>query len=198
MYCDLTIDMSFFYFFDMFSTDFWLLIIGCAFFFGCSWIFSNFQKSSYKREIRNRRSFVLLAKLLAEEEKIACDTRGCKGDGTGEVYLALPEGVVQVFSHRDGKFAISLLGAVLINDLHADMAREFCKELNANEKRIRYSVGFEPAIAKTGFSITCDFEDEVDEEAAEYYILSYVKTYLGPKKQELETLWKSKISSQGK
>lgn len=95
-------------------------------------------------------------------------------------------------------FAISLLGAVLINDLHADMAREFCKELNANEKRIRYSVGFEPAIAKTGFSITCDFEDEVDEEAAEYYILSYAKTYLGPKKQELETLWKSKISSQGK
>lgn len=182
----------------MFSTDFWLLIIGCAFFFGCSWIFSNFQKGAYKREIRNRRSFVLLAKLLAEEENLACDTRGCKEDGTGEVYLALPEGVVRVFSHRDGKFAISLLGAVLINDLHADMAREFCKELNANEKRIRYSVGFEPAIAKTGFSITCDFEDEVDEEAAEYYILSYVKTYLGPKKQELETLWKSKISSQGK
>lgn len=83
----------------MFSTDFWLLIIGCAFFFGCSWIFSNFQKSSYKREIRNRRSFVLLAKLLAEEENLACDTRGCKEDGTGEVYLALPEGVVRVFSH---------------------------------------------------------------------------------------------------
>ena len=170
----------------MFSTDFWLLIIGCAFFFGCSWIFSNFQKSSYGRDIEKK------------ELKIACDTRGCKEDGTGEVYLALPEGVVRVFSHRDGKFAISLLGAVLINDLHADMAREFCKELNANEKRIRYSVRFEPAIAKTGFSITCDFEDEVDEEAAEYYILSYVKTYLGPKKQELETLWKSKISSQGK
>lgn len=94
----------------MFSTDFWLLIIGCAFFFGCSWIFSNFQKGAYKREIRNRRSFVLLAKLLAEEEKIACDTRGCREDGTGDVYLALPEGVVRVFSHRDGKFAISLLG----------------------------------------------------------------------------------------
>lgn len=118
----------------MFSTDFWLLIIGCALFFGCSWISSNIQKGAYKRKIRNRRSFVLLAKLLAEEEKIACNTRGCREDGTGEVYLALPEGVVRVFSHRDGKFSISLLAAVLINDLHANMAREFCKELNANEK----------------------------------------------------------------
>lgn len=88
-------------------------------------------------------------------------------------------------------------GAVLINDLHADMAREFCKELNANEKRIRYSVGFEPAIAKTGFSITCDFEDDVDEEDAEYYILSYAKTYLDPKKRNLKHYGKARFPRKG-
>lgn len=138
-------------------------------------------------------SFVLLAKLLAEEENLACDTRGCKEDGTGEVYLALPEGVVRVFSHRDGKFSISLLAAVLINDLHADMAREICKDLNTKESRVRYSVGFEPAFSKTGISITCDFEEDGDDETTEYDILSYAKTYLEPKQQELQTMWTQKM-----
>lgn len=53
-----------------------------------------------------------------------------------------------MFSLGNDRFAISLVGAVIINDIHADMAREFCKELNAKESRIRYSVGYEPAFPK--------------------------------------------------
>lgn len=173
----------------MFTTQFWLIIIGLAQMFACCWIFSKFQKRSYKRNIRSKHSYVLLAILLAEEEQLRCNIKECREDGTGEVYLNLPQGIVKVFSHGIGKFAISLVGAVSINDTHADMAREFCKELNVNESRIRYSVGFEPVFSKTGFSITCDFEEETDEENAEYDILSYAKTYLEPKQQELQTLW---------
>ena len=51
----------------------------------------------------------------------------------------------RAYSLGNDRFAISLVGAVIINDIHADMAREFCKELNAKESRIRYSVGYEPA-----------------------------------------------------
>lgn len=83
-----------------------------------------------------------------------------------------------MFSLGNDRFAISLVGAVIINDIHADMAREFCKELNAKESRIRYSVGYEPAFSKTGISITCDFEEDGDDETTEYNILSYTKTYL--------------------
>lgn len=54
----------------MFSTQFWLIVIGFAQMVGCSWIFSKFQKRTYKREIRSRHSYVLLAKLLAEEENL--------------------------------------------------------------------------------------------------------------------------------
>lgn len=54
----------------MFTTQFWLIVIGIAQMIGCSWIFSKFQKRAYKREIRSRHSYVLLAKLLAEEEKL--------------------------------------------------------------------------------------------------------------------------------
>lgn len=54
----------------MFTTQFWLIVIGIAQMIGCSWIFSKFQKRTYKREIRSRHSYVLLAKLLAEEEKL--------------------------------------------------------------------------------------------------------------------------------
>ena len=58
----------------MFTTQFWLIVIGVAQMIGCSWIFSKFQKRSYKREIRSRHSYVLLAKLLAEEEKLGPNT----------------------------------------------------------------------------------------------------------------------------
>lgn len=54
----------------MFTTQFWLIVIGFAQMIGCCWIFSMFQKRAYKREIRSRHSYVLLAKLLAEEEKL--------------------------------------------------------------------------------------------------------------------------------
>ena len=64
------------------------------------------------------------------------------------------------------------VGAVIINDLHVDMAREICKDLNTKESRVRYSVGFEPAFSKTGISITCDFEEDGDDETTEYDILS--------------------------
>ena len=129
----------------MFTTQFWLIVIGFAQMIGCSWIFSKFQKRTYKLEIRSRHSYVLLAKLLAEEEKLRCNISKCNEDGTGEVYLGLPEGIVKVFSLGNDRFAISLVGAVIINDLHVDMAREICKDLNTKESRVRYSVGFEPA-----------------------------------------------------
>lgn len=103
---------------------------------GCSWIYSKFQKRSYKREIRSRHSYVLLAMLLAKEEKLRCNISKCNEDGTGEVYLGLPQGIVKVFSIGSDKFAISLVCAVTINDIHADKARECCKELNAKESRI--------------------------------------------------------------
>lgn len=137
----------------MFTTQFWLIVIGIVQMIGCSWIFSKFQKRTYKREIRSRHSYVLLAKLLAEEEKLRCNISKCNEDGTGEVYLGLPEGIVKVFSLGNGRFAISLVGAVIINDLHVDMAREICKDLNTKESRVRYSVGFEPAFSKTGISL---------------------------------------------
>ena len=54
----------------MFTTQFLLIVIGIAQMIGCSWIFSKFQKRTYKREIRSRHSYVLLAKLLAEEENL--------------------------------------------------------------------------------------------------------------------------------
>lgn len=71
------------------------------------------------------------------------------------------------------------------------MAREICKDLNTKESRVRYSVGFEPAFSKTG--ITCDFEEDGDDETTEYDILSYTKTYLEPKQQELQTIWTQKM-----
>ena len=179
-------------YFIMFSTQFWLIVIGIAQAIGCSWIHSKFQERSYKRDIRSRHSYVLLAILLAEEEKLICSITECNEDGTGEVYLSLPQGIVKVFSHDSERFAISLVGAVIINDIHADMARELCKELNSQESRIRYSVSFEPTLFKTVFSITCDFEGNADDEYTEYDILSYAQTYLVPKQQELQTLWKSK------
>ena len=173
----------------MFTTQFWLIVIGFAQMIGCSWICSKFQKRSYKREIRCRHSYVLLAKLLAEEERLRCNVSKCREDGTGEVYLGLPEGIIKVFSLGNDRFAISLVGAVIVNDLHADMARELCKNLNTMESRVRCSVGYEPAFSKTGISITCDFEEDGDDETTEYDILSYAKTYLEPKQQELQTIW---------
>lgn len=100
----------------MFTTQFWLIAIGIAQMIGCScsWICSKFQKRSYKREIRSRHSYVLLAKLLAEEEKLRWNISKCNEDGTGEVYLVLPQGIVKVFSIGSDKFAISLVCAVII------------------------------------------------------------------------------------
>lgn len=177
----------------MFSTQFWLIVIGFAQMIGCCWIFNMFQKRAYKREIRSRHSYVLLAKLLAEEERLGRNISKCNADGTGEVYLGLPEGIVKVFSLGNDRFAISLVGAIIVNDLHADMARELCKNLNTKESRVRYSVGYEPAFTKTGISITCDLEDDADDETTEYNILSYTKDFLAPKQQELQTLWKRKM-----
>ena len=177
----------------MFSTQFWLIVIGFAKMIGCCWIFNMFQKRAYKREIRSRHSYVLLAKLLAEEERLGRNISKCNEDGTGEVYLGLPEGIVKVFSLGNDRFAISLVGAVIVNDLHADMARELCKDLNTKESRVRYSVGYEPAFTKTGISITCDLEDDADDETTEYNIIAYTKDFLAPKQQELQTLWKRKM-----
>ncbi len=87
----------------MFTTQFWLVVIGIAQLIGCSWIFSKFQKRSYKREIRSKHSYVLLAKLLAEEEKFGRNISKCNEDGTGEVYLGLPQGIVKVFSKGSDK-----------------------------------------------------------------------------------------------
>lgn len=43
---------------------------------------------------------VLLAILLAEEEKLICSITECNEDGTGEVYLSLPQGIVKFFFTR--------------------------------------------------------------------------------------------------
>ena len=94
----------------MFTTQFWLIVIGIAQMIGCSWIFSKFQKRTYKREIRSRHSYVLLAKLLAEEEKLRCNISKCNEDGTGEVYLGLSEGIVKVFSLGNDRFYFSCWG----------------------------------------------------------------------------------------
>ena len=101
--------------------------------------------------------------------------------------------MVKVFSSVYDKFVISLVGAVFINDIHADIAHEFCKKLNTKEFLILYSVGFEPVFSKTGISITCDFEEDADYETTENDILSYVNFYLDPKQQGLQTLWKRKM-----
>lgn len=135
----------------------------------------------------------LACQVVGRRGKLRCNISKCNEDGTGEVYLGLPQGIVKVFSCGYDKFAISLVGAVIISDIHADMAREFCKELNAKENRIRYSVGFEPAFSKTGISMTCDFEEDGDDETTEYDILSYAKTYFEPKQQELQTIWTHKM-----
>lgn len=57
-------------------------------------------------------------------------------------------------------------------------------------------VGFDPIVSETCFMITCNFEEEADgdgEDAAEYYILSYAKTYLVPKQQELQMAWEHRM-----
>lgn len=82
----------------MFTTLFWLVVIGLAQAIDFGWISSKVQKRSYKRDIRSRHSYVLLAILLAEEENLRCNTCDCREDGTGKVYLGLPQGIVKVFS----------------------------------------------------------------------------------------------------
>ena len=94
----------------MFSTQFWLIVIGFAQMMGCCWIFNMFQKRAYKREIRSRHSYVLLAKLLAEEERLGRNISKCNEDGTGEVYLGLPEGIVKVFLLEMTDLRFLLLG----------------------------------------------------------------------------------------
>ena len=37
------------------------------------------------------------------------------------------------------------------------------------------------------------FEEDGDDETTEYIILSYTKTYLEPKQQELQTIWVHKM-----
>ena len=113
----------------MFTTQFWLIVIGFAKMLGCCWIYNKFQERSYKRKIRSCHSYVLLAILLAEEEKLEYNSSKCNEDGTGEVYLGLPQGIVKVFSHGSDK----------------------------------------------------------------YDILSYAKTYLEPKQQELQMAWKRRM-----
>ena len=176
----------------MFTTLFWLVVIGIAQAIGFGWISSKHQRRSYNREIRSRHSYVLLAILLAEEEHLRCSC-DCRGDGTGKAYLALPQGIVKVFSRGSDGFAISLVNALVIDDMHADAARELCKDLNARETRVRYSVGFEPLLSKTSFSITCDLEEDADDETTEYNIIVYTKAYLVPKQQELQTIWTQKM-----
>lgn len=41
--------------------------------------------------------------------------------------------------------------------------------------------------------MTCDFEEDGDDETTEYDILSYAKTYFEPKQQELQTIWTHKM-----
>lgn len=99
----------------MFTTQFWLIVIGLAQAIGFGWISSKIQKRSYKREIRSRHSYVLLlAILLAEEENLRC-TCDCRGDGTGKAYLGLPQGIVKVFSRGSDGFAISLVDTKNMN-----------------------------------------------------------------------------------
>ena len=92
----------------MLTAQFWLIVIGFAQMIGCSWIFSMFQRRAYKRKIRSRHSYVLLAKLLAEEEKLGRNISKCNEDGTGEVYLGLPQGITSVPFKRDDIYLIYL------------------------------------------------------------------------------------------
>ena len=54
----------------MFTTQFWLIVIGIVQMIGCSWIFSKFQKRAYKREIRSRHSYVLLASCWQKKKNL--------------------------------------------------------------------------------------------------------------------------------
>lgn len=178
------------------SWEIWFYVVSIAQSMGCAWIYSLFQKRAYKKDIRSRHSYVLLGMLLAKEEKLPYYFSGSREEGIGETYLRLPEGIIKVFSWGVDGFAISLVGAVKVDDMLASKAREFCKELNAKENRVRYSVGFDPIVSETCFTITCNFEEEADgdgEDAAEYYILSYAKTYLIPKQQELQMAWEHRM-----
>lgn len=160
--------------------------------FVTSLILNRIYGNSFRRDMRSKRSFVSLAALLAVVEEISHNKDFCKEDGTGIVFLSLPQGLVKVFSYDDGRFGITIVARV-IDDAYVDEAREYCKELDEKDKRIRYSVGYEPYYGKTCFSITCDFEEDPEDEGSEYYILDYVRSYLGPKQRELLALWKRKM-----
>lgn len=69
--------------------------------------------SSYRREMRSKRSFVSLAALLAVEQEISHNKELCKDDGTGIVFLSFPQGLVKVFSHDDGRFGITIVVRVI-------------------------------------------------------------------------------------
>lgn len=80
--------------------------------------------SSYRREMRSKRSFVSLAALLAVEQEISHNKELCKDDGTGIVFLSFPQGLVKVFSHDDGRFGITIVVRV-IDDAYVDEDSEY-------------------------------------------------------------------------
>ena len=80
--------------------------------------------SSYRREMRSKRSFVSLAALLAVEQEISHNKELCKDDGTGIVFLSFPQGLVKVFSHDDGRFGITIVARV-IDDAYVDEDSEY-------------------------------------------------------------------------
>ena len=104
------------------SWEIWFCVVSIAQSMGCAWIYSLFQKRAYKKDIRSRHSYVLLGMLLAKEEKLPCYFSGSREEGIGETYLRLPEGIIKVFSWGVDGFAISLVGAVKVDDMLASMS----------------------------------------------------------------------------
>lgn len=89
-----------------------------------SLILDRIYGSSYRREMRSKRSFVSLAALLAVEQEISHNKELCKDDGTGIVFLSFPQGLVKVFSHDDGRFGITIVVRV-IDDAYVDEDSEY-------------------------------------------------------------------------
>ena len=104
------------------SWEIWFCVASLAQSMGCAWIYSLFQKRAYKKDIRSRHSYVLLGMLLAKEEKLPYYFSGSREEGIGETYIRLPEGIIKVFSWGVDGFAISLVGAVKVDDMLASKA----------------------------------------------------------------------------
>lgn len=158
-----------------------------------------FEKHSFgkaKKEARQKRSFVELAKILAFETETMCYLRNpLSGKGELEAWFYLPNGPVRIYANEQGTYSIMLVRAMRMDNGLETEVEALCNELNAQNDGFTFVTDPPNSAGERYVHIAREITEDSSLPDAHLFIPQYIDEELLPRQCSLVKTWRERLQA---